>query len=376
MRHLINRPYHHKKRIIPIILIALCFISADPPDGYYDSADGLIESALQQALHDIIDNHSVLSYSSLWTHFQNTDKKVNGKVWDMYSDVPGGTPPYEFTFGTDQDNGTGGTAEGQKYNREHSWPRSWFNDQSPMNTDLFHVYPTDKYVNSRRGNYPYGEVGSPTWTSLNGSKLGSCSYPGYTGTVFEPIDDYKGDFARSYFYMSVRYYNEDNSWAGSPMADGSQMEDWALEMLLEWHESDPVSQKELDRNEAVYSIQNNRNPFIDHPYFVDNIWGDPVQVEQSFTPSDFELSPAYPNPFNPITTFDLTVPSTAGYSIEVFDIGGHSIDRLFNGTLNQGSYNFYWDGKTVAGAFASSGIYFIRVKSGQNLQSNKIALVR
>ncbi|NQV41606.1 MAG: endonuclease [Candidatus Marinimicrobia bacterium] len=260
-----------KKYILLLLLSTTLW--AQIPDGYYNDASGLTGTTLQQALHDIIDDHTVVSYGSLWTHYQTTDVKPNGKVWDMYSHIPDGDQPYEFTFVSDQCGNYG--AEGDCYNREHSWPKSWFNDVAPMNTDIFHVVPSDGYVNGQRGNYPYGEVDSPTWTSQNGSKKGPNTYPGYSGTVFEPIDAYKGDFARAYFYMSTRYLNEDSSWPGSPMVDGAQMEPWALDMMMEWHTEDPVSQKELDRNDANYGVQNNRNPFVDYPTYVDLIWGDP-----------------------------------------------------------------------------------------------------
>ena len=148
------------------------------PPGYYNNAEGLTGTNLQTALHNIIKNHNDISYSALWTAFENTDKKPNGNVWDMYSDVPGGNPPYQFTFFSDQCGNYG--QEGDCYNREHSFPRSWFGGEvAPMNTELFQVYPTDGYVNGKRGNYPYGEVGNASWTSQNGSKLGSCSTPGY-----------------------------------------------------------------------------------------------------------------------------------------------------------------------------------------------------
>ena len=149
------------------------------PPGYYDSAEGLIGVPLQIALHNIIDNHNTISYDNLWTAFYTTDDKPNGMVWDMYSDVPGGIPPYEYEFGVDQGGSAG--SEGTGYNREHSWPSSWYGGSGTPYTDVFMVYPTDNEVNNRRGSYPYGEVNSPTWTSLNGSKLGSCSYPGYSG---------------------------------------------------------------------------------------------------------------------------------------------------------------------------------------------------
>ncbi len=247
-------------------------LSNSIPAGYYDAAAGLCEANLKTALYNIIKGHTVISYDGLWTSFQTTDKKANGKVWDMYSNV-------EFTFGTDQCGNY--SAEGDCYNREHSWPKSWFNDASPMYSDLFHLVPTDGYVNNRRGNYPFGEVASPTYTSGNGSKLGTCSYPGYTGIVFEPVDEYKGDFARSYFYMATRYENvianwESNSTEANAVLDGTSypcFETWIKNMLIEWSNQDPVSQKEIDRNQAVYAIQHNRNPYIDHPEYVDKIWG-------------------------------------------------------------------------------------------------------
>ena len=148
-----------------------------------------------------------------------------------------------------------GRQEGEGYTREHSWPKSWFGGEvTPMYSDLFALYPTDAHVNGNRGNYPLGEVASPEWTSLNGGERGPCSYPGYSGIVFEPIDEFKGDLARTYFYMSTRYYTEDASWPGSPMTDGAELLPWAAEMLLEWHTEDPVSQKEIDRNGAIYGL--------------------------------------------------------------------------------------------------------------------------
>jgi endonuclease I len=258
----------HDQMSIMYVVVFLFFgsILSAQPEGYYSSATGKSGEELQQALHEIIDGHTVLTYSALWSAVQTTDKKADGTVWDMYSDIPGGTPPYTYTFVSDQCGNYSG--EGSCYNREHSFPRSWFADASPMFTDLFHIYPTDGYVNGQRGNYPFGETDTPQWTSQNGSKRGPCSVNGYTGIVFEPIDEYKGDFARTYFYMAVRYFNEDSGWPGSPMVDGAQLKPWAKEMMVQWHSDDPVSEKETGRNNAVYALQGNRNPFIDHPEFV------------------------------------------------------------------------------------------------------------
>jgi endonuclease I len=249
------------------------FLIADIPPGYYDDAQGLDGEPLRLALHNIIDDHIPQSYSSLYGHFQSTDAKSDGTVWDMYSDVPGGTPPYIYNF-TSADQCGNYSGEGDCFNREHSWPKSWFNEGMPMNTDLFHIYATDGYVNGMRSNHPYGEVESTTWTSQNGSQRGNMNSYNHNGTVFEPIDEYKGDFARTYFYMSTRYYTEDSGWDDNDMVNGSNLKDWAVDMLMDWHLQDSVSQKEIDRNNAVYAIQENRNPFIDHPEWVGCVWGE------------------------------------------------------------------------------------------------------
>lgn len=271
------------KKLLLFCLIVYYFTAyAQPPAGYYSTATGT-GYTLKTQLYNIIKNHTVIPYSSLYACFEGTyngnatDKKSNGKVWDMYSDIPSGTPPYEYNWS--QKCGSY-SAEGQCFNREHSFPQSWFNSQSPMQSDLFHIYPTDGYVNGKRSNYPFGTVAAPTWTSQNGSKLGNCSFPGYTGIVFEPRDEYKGDFARSYFYMATRYENLIASWQNNGNADNvlngtsTQVFDtWHLNLLYQWHIQDPVSTKEINRNNAVYTIQGNRNPFIDHPEWVAVIWG-------------------------------------------------------------------------------------------------------
>ena len=261
-----------KRFLLFVIGFALAVsVSAQAPANYYNSANGLTGNQLIIALHNIVKGHTSISYAQIWNAFWSTDNKGNGVVWDMYSDRPGGTPPYTYRLGTDQCGNYSG--EGDCYNKEHSWPSSWFNDQNTPRTDLHHIFATDGYVNNRRSNYPFGEVRSASWTSQNGSKLGSCKTPGYTGTVFEPIDEYKGDFARAIMYMSVRYYSEDSGWGSSDMTNKSTILPWAVDMLLRWNDQDPVSQKEIDRNNAIYNdYQHNRNPFVDHPEYARMIW--------------------------------------------------------------------------------------------------------
>ena len=246
------------------------FVFAEIPAGYYDDAVGKSGEDLQKSLSTILNDATDVGYNGLWNLYKTTDRRSDGKVWDMYSDIT------NYTFGTDQC-GTYGV-EGDCYNREHSVPKSWFSEQSPMKSDVWHVYPTDGKINGMRSNNPFGEVGSGASSSKNEfSKWGKCVTPGYSGTVFEPNDEYKGDFARTYFYFATRYKGVATSGQGALVFTSTYpyITGWQLDMLLRWHKKDPVSPKELDRNEAVYdSRQGNRNPFIDYPELVDLIFGD------------------------------------------------------------------------------------------------------
>ncbi len=269
------------------LLLLITSVLQAQPDGYYNTATGT-GATLKTQLYNIINNHTVRTYDQLWTDFQTTDDNVSGKVWDMYSNCT-------FTFITNQ---CGNYAnECDCYNREHSMPQSWFGSASPMVSDLFHIVPTDGKVNGMRSNYPYGETTSPSYTSGNGSKLGTCSFPGYTGIVFEPIDEYKGDFARNYLYMATRYENVISSWTSDMLGDDTYpvFTTWAINLLLAWHAADPVSQKEIDRNNTIYtSFQHNRNPFIDHPEYANLIWGgvvaEPTNHAASFSAHSITLN--------------------------------------------------------------------------------------
>jgi len=268
-------PLHAMIRLAFALLAPVLTVTAQPPPGYYDDAQGLTGEALRTALNGIISPHNVLANSQLWAAFARTDRKPGGSVWDIYSDVPSGAPPYTFQFMVDQC----GTynSEGDCFNREHTFPVSWFNDASPMNTDLNHIYPTDAWVNQQRGNWPYGTVASAAWTSQNGGKRGPCTWPNCSGTVFEPIDLYKGDLARGHLYMLTRYLNESPTWPAPILASGAFLP-WAESLLLAWHEQDPVSDKERARNDSVYVVQGNRNPYIDHPEWATFIWGPEASV--------------------------------------------------------------------------------------------------
>ncbi|OHU85953.1 MULTISPECIES: endonuclease [Pseudoalteromonas] len=254
------------------------------PSQYYASAAGLTGFALKSELHSIISNHQSQGYSAIWQFIDQSERDIyfenDNSVLDRYSERPNGSDAITYVAVTNQC-GTY-SVEGDCYNREHSFPKSWFGGKiEPMNSDIHHIFATDGYVNAKRSNYPFGEVASATYTSSNGSRLGSAaSSLNYSGTVFEPIDQFKGDFARAYFYMATRYEDVISTWQNNTeysnaVLDGSAsqvFEPWVIAMLKRWHEADPVDAIEQARNQAAYEFQGNRNPFVDHPEFVQQIW--------------------------------------------------------------------------------------------------------
>jgi endonuclease I len=263
--------------ILAVVFLFLSIsLSAQVPDEYYAIARGKRGSELKTALFHIIKEPDVIPYSQLWKAFEKTDALRNDKVWDMYSDDPEEGAIYHFDF---RDNRCGSSrAEGDCFNREHSLPRSWFKGTKLLESDLFHLYPTDGYVNNRRSNLPFGEAGITYWESSNGSKVGQNTFGNYTKTIFEPIDEYKGDFARTYFYVVTAYEDKVPQWR-SDQVGGSRypgFSDWSLSLLLKWHREDPVSLKEVRRNEEVYRIQDNRNPYIDYPELAEYVWGESI----------------------------------------------------------------------------------------------------
>jgi len=354
-----------------VLLSGISTIGQIPP-GYYDDAQDLNGASLKSALYQIINDHNQQSYGSIWIHFEDTDPKPNGKVWDMYSDVPEGNPPYEYNFGDDQCGNYSG--EGDCYNREHSFPKSWFDDAYPMYTDLFQIVPTDGYVNGQRSNWPYGETNNPNWTSQNGSKRGSNSTSGYSGTIFEPIDAYKGDFARIYFYMATRYENiiagwENNSDNSDVALDGTSYpcyEEWYLNLLLDWHQNDPVSQKEIDRNNEIYDIQNNRNPFVDHPEWVATVWGG---VEAPII-SNVNHSPQFPEE-NELVTVSAQI--TDNGSINNANLKWGFSNSNLNSTVNMSNSGDNYSAE-IPGQSAGQEVFY-RIEATDNESNNTLSAI-
>lgn len=316
------------------IILFLAFagiVNAQAPAGYYSSANGLSGAALKTALSSIITNgHQDKGYGGLWTAFRTTDidkdYENDGTIMDIYSENPNGSDPYTYAPGTNQC-GTY-SIEGDCYNREHVVPQSLFSKAAPMVSDIHFIRATDGKVNGMRSNYPFGKVGTTTYVSQNGSKLGNSTSSGYSGTVFEPIDEFKGDIARMILYFITRYESQLSSFSSGNMLGNTAfpgLQNWELNVLLAWHNQDPVSQAEINRNNASYTFQGNRNPFIDHPAYVSQIWGSPE------TSNDTQA---------PTTVTGLTVSGKTANTISLTwnassdNVGVSAYDVYMNGNLN------------------------------------------
>ncbi len=352
-----------KKNYFLLLFFLTTIGFAQIPSGYYSTATGT-GYTLKTQLYNIIKGHTDNGYAGLYTTYQTSDVdnfyENDGTVLDMYSENPSGTDPYTYTTGTTQRCGNY-SVEGDCYNREHIIPQSVFSEQSPMVADAHFITPTDGKVNGIRSNYPHGNVSSATYTSQNGSKLGSSAVSGYSGTVFEPINEFKGDIARMYFYFATRYENTVAGYSYA-MFNGSSNQVFTtafLNMLLAWHAQDPVSAREIARNNAIYTRQNNRNPFIDHPEYVNQIWGG--------APSGDTQAPTAPTSLastaKTATSISLSwTASTDNVAVTGYDIYANSVLKTtvsgltatITGLIASTSYSIYAKAKDAAGNTSAS----------------------
>lgn len=300
-------------RFLSLFLAAAAFsVSAEIPTAYYSRLDGKSGESLKTAAFQIINPHSTISsYSDLPKYFMQTDLYPESmQWWDMYSDIPLYAPSFKGL------------------NREHAFPKSWWGGSTdvPAYIDLNHLYPSEARANQAKSNYPLGEVSQSTFD--NGITLVGYAVNGQGGgaqKVFEPDDEYKGDFARTYFYMVTCYQNL--TWKYTYMVQNNTyptLNSWALDLLLKWHREDPVSQKEIERNETIYGIQNNRNPFIDFPDLAEYIWGNKVGEPFKVTGSSEPVGD--PVMITPTNGMFLDFPDVA--------VGGESTAKLFFHTQN------------------------------------------
>lgn len=332
------------KGIFTLLLLTIFYISfGQAPQGYYDAAQGLTGFQLKTTLKIIIDDiddgngqpaHIPQAYSDLDLAYpmQNSGFRDeynayenDGFLLDIYSENPNGADPYNHVLITDECGNY--NAEGVCYNKEHLLPQSFFNQQMPMRGDIHYVFPTDGQVNGYRSNLPFGEVNNPDLTTLNGSKRGLNVFPGYNGTVFEPLDEFKGDIARGLLYFATRYEDHinttgwDNPNDNILNHDSSQFyDDWYIDLLLHWHINDPVSPEEIDRNNNGFLHQNNRNPFIDNPTYAQAIWDENFSIQEY---KNFEVQ-VYPNPVTG-QFLNINTEGLSKFEIEIYNIFGNKM---------------------------------------------------
>ena len=362
-----------KQKLLILALLFSVFSFAQIPSGYYNTATGT-GYTLKTQLYNIIKGHTDNGYAGLYTTYQTSDVdnfyENDGTVLDMYSENPSGTDPYNYSTGSTQRCGSY-SVEGDCYNREHIIPQSVFNEQSPMVADAHFITPTDGKVNGIRSNYPHGTVSSATYTSQNGGKLGSSSVSGYSGTVFEPINAFKGDIARMYFYFATRYENTVAGYSYA-MFDGSSNKVFTtafLNLLLAWNAQDPVSAREIARNNAIYARQNNRNPFIDHPEYVNQIWGGTSSTDTTAPTAPTSLA----STSKTATSISLSwTASTDNVGVTGYDVYANSVLKTtvtgltasITGLTASTSYSIYVKAKDAAGnASASSSTIAVTTNS-------------
>lgn len=352
-----------KKYILTAIFLPVIAFS-QVPAGYYNGTAGLSGYALKTKLHEILSTKVYsYNYSDIVDYYVNTDKdsyyENNNSVLDIYTENPTGAElEYNFTQNIGSAN-----AEGLGFNKEHGMPQSTYYGIYPMYSDIHYLIPTDARINQLRSNYPYGRTtglenngtshncNSPNTTPCivsNGSKLGKSITPGYTNTVYEPIDEFKGDVARFLLYFITRYEGSLNSFnfmlSTNPL-DGNEesgYESWYINMLKDWNTLDPVSVRETDRNNAVFAVEKTRNPFIDHPEWVNLIWSEttdaiapaaPSSVVVSQTAESYAILNWQPNSETDILGYKIYVNGNiVGYS----KTNSFTVDRLTAST----AYNF------------------------------------
>ena len=366
---------------------------AQIPTGYYNTATGT-GYTLKTNLKKIIDNvndgipsehlHNDQGYAALWTLYSQSAFRDNyyendGSLLDLYSENPTGVDPYNYTSSAQQCGSY--SSEGDCYNREHLVPQSYFDNFAvdPMKNDPFHVFPSDGKVNGDRNNLGFGKVSTATYTSQNGSRRGPNTvnaYSSYAGTVFEPVDAFKGDVARAFFYFATRY--EDNmdefySTANGATCEAKNMFDGSINkvfsdnfilLLIKWHKDDPVSAKEIAQNNAIYAHQNNRNPYIDHPEYICQIWSTQCATVDALSSETFLTDTAvsiYPNPTNTNEVEVYTLETIT--KLTLVNLNGQVIKNIENPIFNQNTYKLN---------NLPQGFYFIQIESENGNLTKKV----
>ncbi len=331
------------KRLTITLVLAACSVVLSAQSvsiaNYYSAANGKKQAELKTALYHIIGSPNVMSYGSLWSGYYETDRADDNQVIDRYS-----YKKYYFS-------GKSTTAV-SGMNKEHGVPNSWWgHTKNAAYSDLHHLMPSDSEANNRKGNFGMGVVTSTTYN--NGCiKVGKGS-GGNNGTIqlWEPADEWKGDFARAYFYVATAY--EELSMVQSEGANSMQantypkLQPWCTQLYRQWNKQDPVDDLERKRNEAVYAIQGNRNPFVDYPTLAEYIWGDSTTVAFDVTkPHTWDGSGQTPELSD--STVILESDFTQGYAnFEAYTISGQSSSVWTQSSAYGMMANAYSKGKTA-----------------------------
>ncbi|MBU0743638.1 endonuclease [bacterium] len=356
--------------------------AAAPPSGYYGTIDITSPASLRATLHDVIDGHTKIPYTSSSTDTWNVleladeDPYNSGRILDVYRNR---TFP-KYGAGNDD------------YNREHTWPNSYgFPDDGSSNlpySDCHHLFLCDIGYNGARGNLYYDDCVSGC------TSYATDFYDGQSGVNEQDADSWEtwagrmGDVARAMFYMDVRYEGDAGAEPDLILTDNPALIQTSggvnasvaymglLETLLAWHFDDPVDDRERGRNDIVYAYQGNRNPFIDHPEWVAYIFdGGATAVAAHATPRPV-IAEIYPNPFNPSTTVSVRLEAPAYVGLDVFSAAGRQVRTLLGEYRGAGETRVVWDGADDAGARAASGAYFVRLLSGGAADVRKVILIK
>jgi endonuclease I len=367
--------------ILFALLLTPVIVFADAPAGYYDTIDLSSPAALRQSMHNIIDGHTKIPYTSSATDTWNVLEKADedpynsGRILDVYQNRT------FIKYG----------AGNNDYNREHTWPKSYgFPDDGSSNlpySDCHQLFLCDITYNTYRDNLYYDDC------------ISSCTshaadyYDGDSGAnlrdynSWETWDGRQGDVARAMFYMDVRYAGDYGSEPDLILTDdpgliqvtgynASVAYMGLLSTLIEWHIADPVDAREMERNDWVQVYQGNRNPFIDHPDWVSGVFlGVITGVEDDAVPAA-HIAAVTPNPFNPSTTISFEMAVSGQARVEIFGVDGSLLRTLASGSYDAGSHNLRWDGRDDTGRSLGSGAFFCRLQAGRTSDVKTLLLLR
>lgn len=339
-------------RKLTLLLLLLCSIGMVFAD-YYDNVINLNGNQLYTALRTLISTNTNSNYTDAKEQFFGYFDNNNGLVRCVYTGQDWSVP-------------VGGMPNQNLFNCEHTYAQSWFTptQSSIKKADIHHLFPTNAQVNSSRGNLPFDNLqsyqGATTYVSYNGYH----SYRGYNAQniqVFEPAGQHKGNLARSLLYFNVRY-NDTLTQAGVNM----------IPILLQWHILDPVDNAEINRNQDIYEYQNNRNPFVDHPEFVQRIWGPTSNEDDTIVPhATIQVFNPYPNPFNESILMGFNTKGVPA-QVQVYDVRGRLLKTISVSPSGNNDQYINWNGEDETGAEVTNGVYLLRVSTGTSAVTKRV----